>query len=1088
MCFLVNRFNYISRMKKNIFIAKIIIVLVLLFHSENAFSKSFRIYEASGECESYRMEFDVRSMKYSLRFCDFPEQVFCLFKDSKGKWYVLSSSGKKLIWKEYSVPEDLKKLLDSENILCADGSDGKFIKLSCCEDFNPEYFYDYYKGLFPVDSGYLNLREVFFLPEKDNGLFFAFPKFKNGSGKLILKIPEGFYEVTGDDDFSSMPLTSFEKIISSENNVFHQLLSDKKKKNLTRFMLRKSLLKDGAYSHVYDGENPVSQKYLELAFSYGVNINFDFFKKAGICTYADTSLISNAALKKAVSFVDYLEKKKYCLDDENVFWTSVFSPLLGKNKSIYEQLKSFKNYLSIFSVIIPCIEKVRSGDLAVVYENNQIKKIFMVRENLEKYKDRKISDVLSLIKLYSFSDTIETKKMSQVISEDDNFCFVSMLIDKNEKWALKNAFVNGIENWNLFPADSPVEAFICKKAYEQTQQASSDELWPWIPNTGEWFYMTDFKIQGESENFQALRPVMDFCFKEARDYSYNPAETSSNIFTNQSDEFLLQILKPDGSVLASGNLVRKKTSQAYTFNTEDELPPLITDEEGFLSYKNGERFKIGIKCKTPSNTFCGDDLVLFFSASTVLSGCSFDVPVKNRFAVYDKKMLSRANLYIDENQSNNKKTDWNIVHPWNAPCSAEYEYRAPLWWSKEWGYNVWNRVCEADRVGTSINEHDMADGKQSVSIAPYSAFRHNGIKTAVRDCVSYDYNADDNHRAWDSPFDFNYKLLTQNKILETHFTKQAELLESEELSKPGVFPRNETSLFEGNTVSVSSLSEWDTTEAPSSFWQFYWKKTEECKNPYIPGEGFLFFQLTHPNSFKTIAYTSNADRTYWEETVFPEKFSAGTDCIAFALRSAKYEGNRYIWCKNNYMENGFAEGNCNFEKSVRQLCFPDITPGEKCYEEIINWKIVNGGSDSVNNNPSYFLSPADENGSIKKDFLDKIKKLFLYVTPGDIACYGDSMSSSCDAERNFGSHIGIIQNVDSEKITKALTLREIFDSVEIIESLYGQLGFGVIKRTMTQTPKDSSRDVYEHEKLVSSWFLNPGGELRAWTICRLIQQ
>ncbi len=64
---------------------------------------------------------------------------------------------------------------------------------------------------------------------------------------------------------------------------------------------------------------------------------------------------------------------------------------------------------------------------------------------------------------------------------------------------------------------------------------------------------------------------------------------------------------------------------------------------------------------------------------------------------YDKKMLWRANLYIDEGEG----IDWNDFHKWNAPPPGQNQVRdrngvlKPVaevspWWSPEWGYNEWN--------------------------------------------------------------------------------------------------------------------------------------------------------------------------------------------------------------------------------------------------------------------------------------------------------------------------------------------------------------------------------------------------------------
>ena len=54
--------------------------------------------------------------------------------------------------------------------------------------------------------------------------------------------------------------------------------------------------------------------------------------------------------------------------------------------------------------------------------------------------------------------------------------------------------------------------------------------------------------------------------------------------------------------------------------------------------------------------------------------------IKDYIAVYDKKMLWRANLYIDKKEKELEDRDWNEAHPWNVPCDPATEKDSPWWW------------------------------------------------------------------------------------------------------------------------------------------------------------------------------------------------------------------------------------------------------------------------------------------------------------------------------------------------------------------------------------------------------------------------
>jgi hypothetical protein len=122
--------------------------------------------------------------------------------------------------------------------------------------------------------------------------------------------------------------------------------------------------------------------------------------------------------------------------------------------------------------------------------------------------------------------------------------------------------------------------------------------------------------------------------------------------------------------------------------------------------------EIGIRPLNATSAWPGDDLLLQFgvrdrytgqavSISTYVgdendaqvSTLTASVPEKDYIAVYDKKMLWRANLYIDESvtatflgtEGVRESVDWNDTHPWDVPYIGAIG--APAWWSAEWGNN-----------------------------------------------------------------------------------------------------------------------------------------------------------------------------------------------------------------------------------------------------------------------------------------------------------------------------------------------------------------------------------------------------------------
>ena len=121
--------------------------------------------------------------------------------------------------------------------------------------------------------------------------------------------------------------------------------------------------------------------------------------------------------------------------------------------------------------------------------------------------------------------------------------------------------------------------------------------------------------------------------------------------------------------------------------------------------------QLEIEITPESNDKCypGDDLLLEFCIKEGDKEKKFCVKPEDYIAVYDKKLLWRANLYINKSEPRLNGLDWNNAHPWPVPTkdsatgvSAQSGASTvlsaqnttppitPDWWTPEWGYNDWN--------------------------------------------------------------------------------------------------------------------------------------------------------------------------------------------------------------------------------------------------------------------------------------------------------------------------------------------------------------------------------------------------------------
>jgi len=151
----------------------------------------------------------------------------------------------------------------------------------------------------------------------------------------------------------------------------------------------------------------------------------------------------------------------------------------------------------------------------------------------------------------------------------------------------------------------------------------------------------------------------------------------------------------DGGVLSIGTFKRNpfasSEENSFTLTTNQNGCGFLVDASGNLTYYfvvkifdidaryTFTQFAIGINSNAPGTIRPGDDMILRFALAdnTDIITSKAD---GNFMAVYEHKLLWRAQLYIDEtlaaagNPSGN--VDWNNAHPWTYAQGNE--------WDKDW--------------------------------------------------------------------------------------------------------------------------------------------------------------------------------------------------------------------------------------------------------------------------------------------------------------------------------------------------------------------------------------------------------------------
>jgi len=403
---------------------------------------------------------------------------------------------------------------------------------------------------------------------------------------------------------------------------------------------------------------------------------------------------------------------------------------------------------------------------------------------------------------------------------------------------------------------------------------------------------------------------------------------------------------------------------------------------------------------------------------------------KDYFAVYDKKMLWRANLYIKETSN-----DWNDLYPWNAPPAHEVAVSGgnPAWGKKAdgtwdgdaWGYNEWNRRMKRTPEFVSGKSVGLAnlpagDGKQVVEFPAFTPLRTlpsgqaPSASNSFGGTVAYSYPQHDHEPSdanpgysgsQDSPFDFLWKMLSQKTSLSTAYDAN------------------------GVAKTQQSTTSWSGTKAPKDSWKNYSPGTNAAPG-YIPSLGLWYRDCDNGMDNDESGVSGLA----WSQ---PYIYEAGTDCLGFAQRAGSWMKNPttyndYIW--HNLLPGEMEYGSDKSGTSTPGSIYTDARAGKREYP----------GDDFEHEKNSDFRSVAwtiikkERSATATPEMLDALR----HIVPGDIWVKESSIVPDNGIKR---AHIAIIAKVpdDPYSITDPLTF---MNGMILIEAEYTNKVQSVIKK------------------------------------------
>ncbi len=609
--------------------------------------------------------------------------------------------------------------------------------------------------------------------------------------------------------------------------------------------------------------------------------------------------------------------------------------------------------------------------------------------------------------------------------------------------------------FDLRPADARIEI----QGMKESTQKNKDK-WRFIPNTGEYLMLSGIKFTGKNAlGIELTGRSFEVNFCGAADRDYQAENTSGNIYNNTAGSFEVAFFDKNYMKVENGTITQLPENKAvYEYRKTDgkDAASFLVNTSGKLIYSEGTgggAVKIGVRPVSSAQAYPGDDLLLQFKIKG--SEEIIQTDKKDYIAVYDKKMLWRANLYIDE-----KTGDWNNVHPWNAPPAgdkiagtwADSNSKSYLanWNASDWGCNEWNRSLKVENYKENsfegLNILPVGNGGQVTNFVSFTPLRPiagtmaapDKNKNVISNTIAYNYpehakegSSKGDPGSMDSPFDFNKKMLVQQLQLNKWYTAN------------GVKKETAGTKYDS--------SNYDELHAPSNSWYHYelsttsnfiYGKDESNKDieaAFIPGIGnFIKYGVGYAQNVLLSGETGDKEQIKKNFAGNDLKgkdgvYEAGTDCVGFANRAASYNGSIYKWEKTKpgwtEYENGTGTNDLKLTHDNYSRTYPrtakdkkdGVSVGENGKVAINIFTTRGGGYDNsayVNLNKQGLLDSRDlEN-----------KKQLMKIVPGDIFV----KCSSARTDDEMDSHIAIVASVPDN--AEELTVGELLDSIILIEA------------------------------------------------------
>ena len=483
-------------------------------------------------------------------------------------------------------------------------------------------------------------------------------------------------------------------------------------------------------------------------------------------------------------------------------------------------------------------------------------------------------------------------------------------------------------------------------AYSASYEASSPDkakAWRWIPNTGEYLVLGQLSLvttnqEGKPLDFAAISECS--VRLEAWDRAFIAGEAASNIRANKGTGFEIACSK-------TGNFATAQPVSAYKLTRGDTAAYAVAD---FSSSQSSSlvvdsKGRITVTLHTPGGDIPGyqffairplagsirpgDDLILGVKLGYTSTKTHFLFWEKRSYnetdlgaddskylAVYDKKMLWRANLYIAETAN-----DWNDQHPWNAPPASGVAAAGgnPSWWSDVWGYNEWNVAIDSkkngvvelwDSTGVLVNSraaitniescfpalYNSSNGKQVISFSPWR--RWNGNDAVLNfSSVTYGWGSSD------SPIEFERKLRLQKVQIDLEKANNKEyrkLVAGNDVPiqwDDYIFPVRRLEYTKGTqnaNYDYSGIAPTNRAPEDKSVQHYFVMATGGHVS--IPGLATFLDecsdQARNPPT-NPLGSGWNTGDYNWDGSVSESEYTAGVDCSGFVWRSMKYTGNNY---------------------------------------------------------------------------------------------------------------------------------------------------------------------------------------------------